>query len=85
MSVLNWQSWSFLSKSELIYTFIVILQHMWYWSRQLTPEYLKLSCYAFKLHITSYKKDSETLTRSLSEGVPFRTPILQVTQSPSQS
>lgn len=44
MSVLNWQSWSFLSKSELIYTFIVILQHMWYWSRQLTPEYLQSCC-----------------------------------------
>jgi hypothetical protein len=44
MSVLNWQSWSFLSRSELIYTFIVILQRMWYWSRQLTPEYLQSCC-----------------------------------------
>lgn len=44
MSVLNWQSWSFLSRSELIYTFIVILQRMWHWSRQLTPEYLQSCC-----------------------------------------
>jgi hypothetical protein len=36
MSVLNWQSWSFLSRSELIYTFTVILQRMWHWSRAST-------------------------------------------------
>ncbi|MEN9568615.1 MAG: hypothetical protein RLZZ69_3811, partial [Cyanobacteriota bacterium] len=44
MSILNWQSWSFLSRSELIYTFTVILQRMWHWSNRLTPEYLQSCC-----------------------------------------
>ena len=44
MSVLNWQSWSVLSKYELIYTFIWILERMWYWSSRLTPEYLHSCC-----------------------------------------
>ena len=42
--ILNWQSWSVLSKSELIYTFIWILKRMWHWSSQLTPEYLHDCC-----------------------------------------
>ena len=44
MLVLNWQSWSVLSRGELIYTFIWILKRMWYWSSQLTPEYLQSCC-----------------------------------------
>ncbi|WP_019504009.1 ferritin-like domain-containing protein [Pleurocapsa sp. PCC 7319] len=44
MSVLNWQSWSILSRGELIYTFIGILKRMWQWSRNLTPEYLQSCC-----------------------------------------
>ena len=44
MSVLDWQSWSILSKGELIYTFIWILKRMWHWSSQLTPEYLQSCC-----------------------------------------
>ncbi|MEM8828718.1 MAG: ferritin-like domain-containing protein [Cyanobacteria bacterium P01_G01_bin.19] len=44
MSVLNWQSWSILSRSELIYTFIGTLSKMWRWSSQLTPEYLQSCC-----------------------------------------
>ena len=44
MSVLDWQSWSVLSRGELIYTFIWILKRMWYWSSQLTPEYLHSCC-----------------------------------------
>ena len=44
MSVLDWQSWSILSQGELIYTFIWVLKRMWYWSSQLTPEYLHSCC-----------------------------------------
>ena len=44
MSVLNWQSFSFLHRGELIYTFIWILKRMWQWSGQLTPEYLHSCC-----------------------------------------
>jgi hypothetical protein len=44
MSILNWHSWTSLSKIELIYTFIGILQRMWQWSRTLTPEYLQPLC-----------------------------------------
>ncbi|MEO1673020.1 MAG: ferritin-like domain-containing protein [Cyanobacteria bacterium J06631_2] len=44
MSVLNWQSWSLLHRGELIYTFIWILNRMWGWSGQLTPEYLHSCC-----------------------------------------
>jgi hypothetical protein len=44
MSILNWQSWSVLCRGELIYTFIWILKRMWYWSSQLTPEYLHSCC-----------------------------------------
>lgn len=44
MSVLNWQSWSFLHRGELIYAFIWILNRMWRWSGQLTPEYLHSCC-----------------------------------------
>ncbi|MEM8677178.1 MAG: ferritin-like domain-containing protein [Cyanobacteria bacterium P01_G01_bin.67] len=44
MSVLSWQSWTVLSKGELIYTFIWILKRMWQWSSQLTPEYLHSYC-----------------------------------------
>ena len=44
MLVLDWQPWSVSSKGELIYTFIWILKRMWYWSSQLTPEYLHLCC-----------------------------------------
>ena len=44
MSVLNWQSWSILSRGELIYTFIGILQRMWQWSGKLSPEYLQSYC-----------------------------------------
>ena len=44
MSVLNWQSWSILSRGELIYTFIYTLKPMWHWSSQLTPEYLQSCC-----------------------------------------
>ncbi|GAB4545461.1 MAG: hypothetical protein Tsb0014_39660 [Pleurocapsa sp.] len=44
MSILNWQSWTCLSKIELIYTFIWVLQRMWQWSRTLTPEYLQPLC-----------------------------------------
>ncbi|MEN9869837.1 MAG: hypothetical protein RLZZ171_820 [Cyanobacteriota bacterium] len=44
MSILNWQSWSVLCRGELIYTFIWILKQMWYWSSQLTPEYLHSCC-----------------------------------------
>ena len=44
MSVLNWQSQSVSSKSELIYTVIWILKRMCYWSSQLTPEYLHSCC-----------------------------------------
>ncbi|MBE9047557.1 hypothetical protein IQ255_24665 [Pleurocapsales cyanobacterium LEGE 10410] len=44
MAVLNWQSWSALSRGELIYTFMLILKRMWYWSGQLTPEYLQSCC-----------------------------------------
>lgn len=44
MSILNWQSWSVLYRGELIYTFIWILKRMWYWSSQLTPEYLHSCC-----------------------------------------
>ncbi len=44
MSVLNWQSWSVLSKGELIYTFVWILKRMWLWSDLLTPEYLHSCC-----------------------------------------
>ena len=44
MSVLNWQSWSVLSRGELIYTFMWILKRMWYWSGHLTPEYLSSCC-----------------------------------------
>ena len=44
MSVLDWQSWSILSRGELIYTFIWALKPMWHWSSQLTPEYLQSCC-----------------------------------------
>ena len=44
MSVLNWQSWSVLSKGELIYTFMWVLKRIWHWSSQLTPEYLHFCC-----------------------------------------
>ena len=44
MLVLDWQSRSVSSKGELIYTFIWILKRMWYWSGQLTPEYLHSCC-----------------------------------------
>ncbi len=44
MSVLNWQSWSILSRGELIYTFVWTLKKMWHWSSQLTPEYLQSCC-----------------------------------------
>ena len=44
MSVLNWQSWSALSRGELIYAFIWILKRMWHWSGQLSPEYLQSCC-----------------------------------------
>ena len=44
MSVLNWQSWSILLRSELIYTFIGTLRKIWHWSSQLTPEYLQSCC-----------------------------------------
>lgn len=44
MPVLNWQSWSALCKIELIYTFIEVLQRMWQWSKNLTPEYLQPLC-----------------------------------------
>ena len=44
ISALNWQSWSTLSKGELIYTFIWVLKRMWQWSSQLTPEYLQSCC-----------------------------------------
>ena len=44
MAVLNWQSWSVLSRGELIYAFMWILKRMWYWSGQLTPEYLQSCC-----------------------------------------
>ena len=44
MLVLNWQSWSVLSKGELIYTFIWVLKRMCYWSSQLTPEYIHSCC-----------------------------------------
>jgi hypothetical protein len=44
MSILNWQSWSVLCRGELIYTFIWVLKRMWYWSSQLTPEYLHSCC-----------------------------------------
>ena len=44
MSVLNWQSWSVLSKDELIYTFVWILKRMWFWSDRLLPEYLHSCC-----------------------------------------
>ena len=44
MIVLNWQSWSILSKGELIYTFIWTLKSIWYWSDRLTPEYLHSCC-----------------------------------------
>ena len=44
MSVLNWQSWSMLSRGELIYTFIWTLKNIWHWSSQLTPEYLQSCC-----------------------------------------
>ena len=42
--VLNWQSWSISSRGELIYTFIWALKSLWYWSSQLTPEYLHSCC-----------------------------------------
>jgi len=42
--ILNWQSWSVLSRGELIYTFIWVLKRMWHWSSQLTPEYLHSCC-----------------------------------------
>ena len=44
MSVLNWQSWTILSRGELIYTFIWTLRKIWHWSSQLTPEYLQSCC-----------------------------------------
>lgn len=44
MSVLNWQSWSVLSRGELIYTFVWILKRIWLWNAQLTPEYLHSCC-----------------------------------------
>ncbi len=44
MSALDWQSWSILSRGELIYTFIWVLKPMWHWSSQLTPEYLQSCC-----------------------------------------
>ena len=44
MLVLDWQSWSILSRGELIYTFIWTLKQMWHWSSQLTPEYLQSCC-----------------------------------------
>ena len=44
ISVLNWQSWSILSRGELIYTFVWTLKKMWHWSSQLTPEYLQSCC-----------------------------------------
>lgn len=44
MSVLNWQSWSILSRGELIYTFVWTLKKIWHWSSQLTPEYLQSCC-----------------------------------------
>ena len=44
MSVLNWQSQSVLHRGELIYTLIWILNRIWQWSGQLTPEYLHSCC-----------------------------------------
>jgi len=44
MMVLDWQSWSTLSRGELIYTFIWVLKRMGHWSSQLTPEYLQSCC-----------------------------------------
>ncbi len=44
MSVLNWQSWSVLSKGELTYTFMWILKRMCHWSGRLTSAYLHCCC-----------------------------------------
>lgn len=44
MSVLDWQSWSVLSRGEIIYTFAWVLKEMCHWSGQLTPEFLQSCC-----------------------------------------
>ena len=58
--ILNWQSWSILSKSELIYTFIWILKRMWHWSSQLTPEYLHLCCATTEFFGNNSLKDCQS-------------------------
>ncbi len=38
--VLNWQNWSNSNKIEFIYISIIILDLLWKWSKQLSPQYL---------------------------------------------
>ena len=65
ISVLNWQSWSILSKGELIYTFIWVLKRMWHWSSQLTPEYLQ-SCCATPEFFGNYSCEGDRAARNLA-------------------
>ncbi len=62
MSILDWQSWSILSRGELIYTFIWILKRMWHWSSNLTltPEYLQLCCASTEFFGNNILKDSQS-------------------------
>ena len=62
MSVLDWQSWSVLSRGELIYTFIWILKRMWYWSSQLTPEYLHSCCVSPDFYGNNSSSDLSKIT-----------------------
>ncbi|MBW4576763.1 MAG: ferritin-like domain-containing protein [Aphanothece sp. CMT-3BRIN-NPC111] len=41
MGVLDWNSWSWNHKLELVYTFIRVWHRLWRWSGSLTPEYLQ--------------------------------------------
>jgi len=39
--VLNWQHWSIRNRATFTFTCIYILNHLWNWSKSLTPEYLQ--------------------------------------------
>jgi hypothetical protein len=39
--VLNWQHWSLTNRATFTFTCIYILNHLWGWSKSLTPEYLR--------------------------------------------
>ena len=41
MGVMNWDSWYWINRMELSYTFIRVMHRLWCWNNSLTPEYLQ--------------------------------------------